>query len=139
LVQAITQAGREMEAEVARGLVATNNMGSQRAFAKGGFVVEERPFNLWVSSTDNRQLSIDNRQLPSASYLLPVTTLNYQGAWLEGQLSVASLQAAQAICAHMGWAVTGTLIDVEENELNEEAQKVGYLFVNQFQWWRRGL
>ena len=139
LMQAITQAGREMEAEVARGLVATENIGSQKAFAKAGYVVGERPLNLWVSSIPNIQSPISNLQLPSASYLLPVTTLNYQGAWLEGELSTAGMQAAQAICTHMGWAIAGTLIDVEDGALNEAAQKVGYVFVNQFQWWWRGL
>ena len=135
LVRASTQAGREMGTEMARGLVTTSNVGSQKAFVKAGYVVEERPLNLWVSSIANRQSPIANHQLPEASYLLPVITLNYQGAWLEGELSAASMQATQAICAHMGWAVAGTLIDVPENELNEAAQKLGYLFVNQFHWW----
>ena len=142
LIEASTQAGRELEAEMARGLVAMDNVGSQRAFAKVGFVVEERPLNLWVSSIVNSQLSEAqrlNHQLPKASYLLPVTTLNYQGAWLEGEISTASLQATRAICAHMGWTEMGTLIDAEQNELNEAAQKSGYVFVTQFQWWSRKL
>ena len=135
LVQAITQAGREMEAEVARGLVATENIGSQKAFGKAGYVVAERPLNLWVSTINSKQLVVNSKQLPATSHLVPVVTLNYQGAWLEGEISAASMQAAQTICAHMGWGVMGTLIDVEQDELNETAQRLGYVFVNQFQWW----
>ncbi len=139
LVQASTQAGREMGAEVARGLVATSNMGSQKAFTKAGYVMEERPLNLWVSSIANRQSPIANRQLPKSSYLLPVITLNYQGVWLEGELSAASMQATQAICARTGWKEAGILVDIQDNVLNDVAQKLGYTFVNQFQWWSRNL
>ena len=84
-------------------------------------------------------MTIVNYQLPKTSYLLPVITLNYQGAWLEGEISTASLQATQAICARMGWSEMGTLIDVEQDDLIEAAQKVRYTFVTQFQWWLREL
>ena len=139
LVRSSTQAGREMEAEMARGLVATTNIGSQRAFAKAGYVVEKRPLNLWVSSIANRQSPIVNHQLPKSSYLLPVITLNYQGVWLEGELSAASMQATQSICARTDWKEAGILVDIQDNVLNDVAQKLDYAFVNQFQWWSRNL
>ena len=139
LVEAATQAGQEMKAEIARGLVATANIGSQRAFMKAGYRVEERPLNLWVWARDSNQASITSKQLSPSSYLIPVVTFNYQGTWLEGEISVASMQAAQAICARLGWAVTGTLIDIEEHVLNEATQALGYFFVNQFQWWHCAL
>jgi ribosomal protein S18 acetylase RimI-like enzyme len=139
LVQATTTIGWQMGAECARGLVAVPNIGSQKAFARAGYTVEERPLNLWVSPILNSQFSILNSQLPVTSHLIPVTTLNYQGAWLEGQVTATSLVAAQAICTHRGWDITGVLIPIADLMLNETAHKANYAFVNQYQFWQQVL
>jgi hypothetical protein len=137
LVQATTTAGWQMCADSARGLIAVQNVASQKAFARAGYWVEERPLNLWVSSIHNSQVTTHNSQLPLASYLLPVITLNYRGLWLEGQLSTAAFQAAQTICARKSWDIAGVLIPIEDSALNEAAHQANYAFVNQFQFWQQ--
>jgi len=138
LVQATTTAGWQMGAESARGLVAVSNISSQKAFARAGYTVRERPLNLWVSSITNYQLpNYPITQLPISSHLIPVITLNYRGVWLEGELSTHSLQAAQAVCTHMGWDIAGVLIPVTDTTLNEAAYKANYAFVNQYQFWQQ--
>jgi GNAT superfamily N-acetyltransferase len=137
LMQATTTAGWQLCADSTRGLVAVQNVASQKAFVRAGYWVEERPLNLWVSSIHHSQLTIHNSQLPLASYLLPVITLNYRGLWLEGQLSTAAFQAAQAICARKSWDIAGVLIPVEDSALNKAAHQANYAFVNQFQFWQQ--
>ena len=145
LMQATTTAGWQIGAECARGLVAVANVSSQKAFARAGYVVEEGPLNLWVSALNSDvaqrplcvQLSIVSNQLPAASFLIPVITLNYRGIWLEGQLSAAALLAAQAICSRRGWDIAGVLIPVADTRLNKVAHKANYVFVNQYQFWQQ--
>jgi ribosomal protein S18 acetylase RimI-like enzyme len=139
LMQAATEAGKQMTAAAARALVAVENIGSQKALAKVGFVVDKRPLNLWVSAGSSNRLSVISNQLSKDSYLIPVVTLNYQGVWLEGMISAASLQKAQAVCVHQGWDVAGVLIPVLESAQNDVAHKAGYAYINQYQWWQRPL
>ena len=137
LMQATTTAGWQIGAEYARGLVAVANVSSQKAFARAGYTVEERPLNLWVSAINRDQLPVVSSQLPAASFLIPVITLNYRGIWLEGQLSAAALLAAQAICSRRGWDIAGALIPVVDTRLNKAAHKANYVFVNQYQFWQQ--
>lgn len=139
LMQATTTAGWQIGAEYARGLVAVSNISSQKAFARVGYMVEERPLNLWVSVVNRDQLSVVSNQLPAASFLIPVITLNYRGIWLEGELSATALLAAQAICSRRGWDIAGALIPVADTRLNEVAHKANYAFVNQYQFWQQVL
>jgi hypothetical protein len=75
--------------------------------------------------------------LPTASYLIPVTTLNYRGAWLEGQLSTVALQATQTICIRLGWDIAGVLIPVADIAGNAAAHQANYAFINQFHFWQQ--
>jgi ribosomal protein S18 acetylase RimI-like enzyme len=58
LMQATTTAGWQMGADSARGLIAVQNVASQKAFARAGYGVEERPLNLWVSSIHHPPFTI---------------------------------------------------------------------------------
>lgn len=137
LIQATTSAGWQMSAEKARALVAAENRGSQKAFTQAGYKMETRPLNLWVSTTTDSQSPIHNSQLPTATHLIPVTTLNYRGVWLEGQLSAEAFRAAQVICLRMSWDIAGVLISVTDDALNRAAHQANYAFINQFQFWQQ--
>ncbi len=134
LVAQSLESGAKMGAELSRTLIQVDNVGSQTAFARNGFKAAERPLNLWVST---KKEPAHSRKLSEGTHLIPVMTLNYQGVWVEGSITAQSLQAAQSICAHMDWAIAGTIIPTDNNSLNELAQKAGYFFINQYQYWYR--
>jgi len=132
LVARNTQVGyNEMDADHARGLVAVGNIGSEKAFARASFTVENALYALYVSD------AAANTALPKPIhiYLLPVNTINYRGVWLEGVLDVPAFRAAQAVRTHYGWDTAGAVIPTKETNLISAAEEAGYTLIGNYRWW----
>lgn len=132
LVAACTTAGLAMGAAYARALIHVENTASQRTFARCGYRQEDRHCRLFVMSDGTD----DGSPAPPDAHLIPVTTLNYRGLWVEGNRSAAALGAARAIRARHGWDVVGTVIPLANADALSAAAAVGYATVGDYAWWR---
>jgi hypothetical protein len=74
--------------------------------------------------------------LPASSFLIPVTTFNYRGLWLEGTLDYDAFTCASAIRSQYKLDVAGAVIPASQEKAITAAQQAGYVFVGDYQWWR---
>ena len=132
LITAATSAGAQAGAALARALIQTENIPSQRAFRRCQYTPEAPVYQLMISTAapaDTAPLLLDDAQV------INVTTMNYSGLWLEGARTASHLRAAQAEQARRGAALVGALLPVQDPALLEAAARCGYQPVAQFQWW----
>jgi hypothetical protein len=89
---------------------------------------------LYISS------AISRHRLPSKdAHLVPVSTLNYHGLWLEGQLSPAGSAAAQAVRIHNELGVVGAVIPADEDAAIQAACDAGFTLIAPYRWWQLDL
>lgn len=131
LVKASVDAGREAQAAIARALIRTENIASQKIFARCGYQKDSTVFNLYVSSNDVKK----QKRLSHNLRVTPVQTFNYRGLWLEGNFTEDGFVAAQALRTSDGWDVVGAVIPAAQIGSNESAQGAGFMEVGQYQWW----
>jgi ribosomal protein S18 acetylase RimI-like enzyme len=133
LITASTLAGRAAGATRARALVQVENYASQGAFRQNGYRTTGQIYRLVVS----RQAAADS---PAVNpHLIPVSTMNYSGLWLEGDPSAAHLAAAQSERARQGCDLVGALLPLEATDLLIAARQMGYNTIEHFQWWALAL
>jgi len=131
LVAENTRAGLEMGAEMARALIRLDNTGSQRTFSHCGYLCDQNECTLYVSP-DPPDSTVD---LPPNVYLVPVSTINYRGLWVEGELSTDSLRYAQQIREEHGYDLVGAVIANSQHEAVQAAIRAGFTLVGGYQWW----
>jgi GNAT superfamily N-acetyltransferase len=133
LVRANTKAGDQRGAEVARGLIRTENIASQRTFARCAYQPDGPFCELYVFS---KREHIQNEILFTRKvHAIPVTTLTYNGCWLEVDFSSDTQSGEYPIHVNNERLVVGVLIPIEEKEMSHSIQQAGFVKVGQFQWW----
>lgn len=136
LVALSTETGRVHGANFARGLVETENIASQRTFARCDYTLENQYHALMVGS----ELLIDILILPPENALLtPVQTINYRGIWVEGAYQKNSFLAGQVLCTQYAWDLTGAVIPTSDITALQIAQELEFTLVGHYQWWKRSL
>jgi GNAT superfamily N-acetyltransferase len=126
------QGGRYLSSELMRALIAVGNVGSEKAFARCGFKVQDNSCGLFVSGNSfTETVPFYNRDL----YLLPVNTFNYRGIWLEGNLSPLGFRKAQSVRTHHQWDTAGAVIPMNMKKAVTAAQEAGYTLVGEYRWW----
>ena len=137
LIMANTQEGQQRGTALARGLVAIDNVGSQKSFARCGYEVDETICALMVSASRSHE-PLGQIEITKAS-IFEVHTMNYTGLWIEGERSPRSLKQGKHQLATTDYDLVGAVIHEDEEELIEESQEIGYESVGRFQWWLRPL
>ena len=127
LIQRCTNDGREAGTILARALVETTNTASQHAFAAAGYAMQLETYTGYVSHTG---LLAHSPARPHSLHLIPVRTLVYTGAWIEGTLTDIGLQWARCLQAERGWERLGTLV-------TSDLHSAGFEPVGTFAWWIR--
>ncbi len=135
LVTASTEAGRQMMATMARGLVEVSNIASQRTFAGCGYRPADEVCSLYIAAG----LVVGDSAEAESLYTVAVRTLNYRGLWLEGAWSRAGFQVARHLCALQGLAIAGAIIPHSETQAAQWAQEADYQPVGDYQFWTRSL
>jgi ribosomal protein S18 acetylase RimI-like enzyme len=133
LVSAAILEGTQSNANQTRALIRADNLPSQRTFAWCDFKPEAIPFNLYVGSPHGGLI----QNLPPASHLLSIATLTYTGIWIEGKVSLPSLQTACTILAHYGWEIAGVLIPADDIKAMKISKRARYQLIGEFDWWVR--
>jgi GNAT superfamily N-acetyltransferase len=131
LIAASTNAGQLMDAVVARGLVGLGNIASERAFARCSYTTDGEVNQLYISSaaTGHRRL------LPNDAHFVPVSTLNYRGLWLEGNLSPKAFAAAQDACTQYGFDLVGAVVSDSRGDSIQAACDAGFTLIGLYRWW----
>jgi len=137
LVTANTEVGQSKGAAIARGLVAVDNVGSQKAFAKSGYETDGVVCELMISS-DGKQVS-DMTDSDLGTTIIPVQTMNYTGLWVEGKRSKAGLRQAIGQVLNSDNDLAGAVIPSDESHVIDDALSLGYEKVGRYQWWQRPL
>jgi ribosomal protein S18 acetylase RimI-like enzyme len=137
LVIANTQEGFQRGATLARGLVAVDNVGSQKSFERCGYKLDGTICDLFVC-TSRSHGSPEQIEITTAS-IFAVQTMNYSGLWIEGDRVPKSFEQGKLQLATTDCDLVGAVIPENDQELIQESQKIGYERVGRFQWWLRPL
>jgi len=131
LVSTITGIGKQQGANFARALIQTENIASQRTFASCGYTTNGEILALYVSDAEN------NHAIKSIEgcHLIPVSTLNYKGVWIEGALTPEALAQGQAMRTQNRWDIAGAVIPSVNQQAIDAAEASGFSLVSHFQWW----
>jgi GNAT superfamily N-acetyltransferase len=134
LVRAGYDSGKEHGAGKARALVQAENAGSQRTFARCGFVPQDTICRLCVASLSNENVEAGNM---AGLHLIAVQTFSYRGLWLEGTLNAKTLNAGMAECVRRRVDLAGAVIPLHQPEAVSVAEQLGFEPVGVYQWWIR--
>jgi GNAT superfamily N-acetyltransferase len=131
LVNAITEIGREKDTKITRALIQIENIGSQRTFAACGYTTNSDIQTLYVSDGENTSTpdSVDE------CYLIPVSTLNYRGVWIEDKFLPETFKLAQTMRTRHQWDIAGAVIPTTNKQAITTAEANGFTFINYFQTW----
>lgn len=130
LITAARDAGKAAGAALARALVRVGNTASETAFERCGFKAQPDILALYTSDhplDDLRSVS-DHRQ----SYLIPVSRLNDQALWIEGEITDRVLQQARYMIGVRGWHAAGALIPRADAKAMKLAFAEGYVHRGNF-------
>ena len=136
LTLAVTKAGQQRNRMLARGLVAVNNIASQRTFARCGYQSDHVEHGLYIYSDDYAPAQ---PVIASKKNLIAVSTLRYQGLWVENSWRAEQLKLAQQLKEETQQDVVGAVIPLHQAESVENAIKAGFFFVGCYHWWKLNL
>lgn len=140
LVMLSAETGYGRGAKFARGLVEIENIGSQRTFAHCGFRLEPEACALYVSDEIIlKNVPTKPRPLPLNPSCIGVRTLNYDGVWVENDITPVTLLAAIALQSQESYQLTGAVIPLADKDAIKAAELTGFTLVGHYQWWKRGL
>jgi GNAT superfamily N-acetyltransferase len=129
LVMAITEAGKTIGSVKSRALIGVSNTGSQRTFKGCEYIKTPEIQALYVASGIDQGVSVPH------AHLIPVSTMNYIGVWVEGALTASDFAAARTLCGHRQWEVAGAVIPTRLKSSIQAAQETGYTLVGYYEWW----
>lgn len=134
LMRVNTAVGRDSGAWRARGLVAVDNVASQRTFMWCGYVCNEAVCGLYVGSDFEDGLgALSDSQL--ARNIIPVRTLNYCGLWVENAWTNPIFALALEMAQLQSGQIVGAVIPLGETEAIAAAQANHFDLVGHYQWW----
>lgn len=132
LTLATTKAGQQRGRTLARGLVAVNNIASQRTFARCGYHSDQVEHGLYIyTGRDSSTESV----IASKKSLITVSTLRYQGLWVEERWTEQQFKMAQQLKERTQQDVVGAVIPSHEAECVQNALNAGFSFVGHYHWW----
>lgn len=132
LTLAATEASQRRNRTLARGLVAVNNIASQRTFASCGYESDQIEHGLYIyTDTDD----LIEPVITSPKNMISVSTLRYQGLWIEESWTTEQLKLAQQLKEYSQQDVVGAVVPSHEAESIENVLKSGFSLVGHYHWW----
>lgn len=134
LMRSNTIVGQNSGAERARGLVATENVASQRTFKRCGYVCDPIICGLYVNGDFQDEMISPVWNADLSKYIVPVMTLNYCGCWVEDEWTDAVFEMALA-----RWeadTIVGAVIPMTSDSGIKAARAHHLSLMGHYQWWR---
>lgn len=132
LIALNTSAAAERGLSVARSLIEVDNKASQRAFMYNGYVQRGDTCDLMV---DTAAQSATHYTAPTTGWLMMVCTFNYAGIWLEGDITSASISAAQHMRQRYRCDLVGMLIPHTDTDALNLVRDLSFESIGTYQWW----
>lgn len=132
LIAAAKEVGIQRDIPFTRALIASHNIASQRAFARCGYQSDGKAHELYVSSKRSHYAHL----MPTQSTLIPVSTLRYQGAWLEERWTTQALTAAQHLREQNKWDIVGAVIPLAQPQSIQAAKEAAFEPIGRYSWWK---
>lgn len=130
LIQTFTDVANDYGATIVRALVAADNVPMQTAMIQTGYQQQLDEYELHISSAARNQA-----KTPENTHLIPVNTFTYRGIWLEGEISLQAIQAANTIREKYGWDVVGAVVSQNNKSALETIHTAEFDFIKTFHWW----
>ncbi len=137
LITANTEVGKSMGAEIARGLVAVDNIGSQKAFAKAGYETDNLICELMIASEINQREELN--EVDNDTMIIPVKTMIYNGLWVEGKRSKIGFGRALNQVVNSDTELAGAVVPADDIQMIDDVQSMGFEKIGRYQWWQRPL
>ncbi len=137
LVEANTQEGQSRGATLARGLVAVDNVGSERSFERCGYTTDGVVCELLVASQSAQRRP--EMQANDTVHIIRVSTINYVGLWVEGRRTKIGLEKALQQLADIRLDLVGAVMPEVETDLIGDAEVLGFEKIGRYGWWQRPL
>lgn len=132
------ETGRACNANVVRGLVRVENIASQRAFEKAGFMPGKTQ-HLFVITDEEKFVPVSSlRAIPPTSAVISlhfVHTLTYSGMWIEGDDHEAGMRYGRDAVLNHQIEQAGILITATDEYAKSRATELEYRDVGTFRWW----
>jgi ribosomal protein S18 acetylase RimI-like enzyme len=130
LIQVFTE--NIQAADIIRALVAVNNTAMQRVMTTTGYQLEAQSQSLYISSESSKEASETVE-----THLIAVETFTYSGIWLEGEITLEAIHAAQYQRQKFDFDIVGAVISNANIEAIQLIQSAGFEHVKDFQWWTK--
>ncbi|MDQ7027073.1 MAG: GNAT family N-acetyltransferase [Anaerolineae bacterium] len=130
LIQAFSDGANDYGATLVRALVAIDNKPMQTAMTKAGYQQQPNIYELHISSAAGKRA-----KPPENAHLIPVNTFTYRGIWLEGEISLEAIYAANAIREKYDWDVVGTVVSKTNHSALGTICAAEFDFIKCFHWW----
>ena len=127
LIQRFTEL--ETEADHIRALVAHGNIRMEKALTRLGYTTDNTLCGLYVSSNTAR-----SEIAPQGSHLIPVTTMTYNGIWLEGQVTTQAINTALSSKKQEN-DIVGAVVPLSDEPAIEALKSANFNFINHYRRW----
>ncbi|GAB4510635.1 MAG: hypothetical protein OHK0046_07830 [Anaerolineae bacterium] len=125
LIAASDEAGRAAGFFLTRALVQVENDPMMRALSRMGYSSDQKPQTLYVC--DGGLAAVD------AASLLPVHTLTYEGAWIEGEVIESDESSLTP------GTVVGKVVDHEDHTTRTTLERLAFEALDHYCWWVKTL
>jgi GNAT superfamily N-acetyltransferase len=134
LIEVFTTAGKSYGATLSRALVAISNKPMHAAMTRTGYQLQPLEYQLMVSSGSGNET-----KLPENAYLIPVNTFTYRGIWLEGEITLQTISAANAIREKNKLDVIGAVVLTTDQTTLNTVNAAAFHLIGKFNWWTQAI
>lgn len=132
LVRECTQLAEALRVDHARALVRTENAAMQGLMRRCGYTLCRPRFYLYVCDEIE---TVGKASANPVDSLILVNTLGYRGIWIEGHLTVETIQAAMARADETDAQKIGAVIQETDSSALQLLIDSGFSTVGAYQWW----
>ena len=119
----------EIESDCIRALIKVDNIRMEKALTRPGFSTDNQICGLYVSSNAAGKVIA-----PQGSHLIPVTTMTYNGIWLEGQVTTQAINAALGSKKQEN-DIVGAVVPISDESAIKALELANFDFINHYRRW----
>ena len=119
------------EADCIRALIKVDNIRMEKALTRVGYTTDNVVCGLYVSSE-----TAGSETASEGSHLIPVTTMTYNGIWLEGQVTPQAINVALSSKKREN-DIVGAVVPISDESAIKALNSANFNFINHYRRWVR--